>query len=566
MKTDFSRRNLPRISPRSLLLLWPGLFLCTAFALPLGAILLRVLETGKETSAFLISPYYRHLLGFTLKQAAISTLCAIIFGLPGAWFLGCCQFPGRRLLKSLSTVPFVLPPILAVLGFVLIFGNAGLVNSIRQLLSGADAPAWKMLYGLPGIVLAHVFYNFTITARIVGDAWSRLPLLERKAAQSLGANRWRAFLAADLPRLMPAIITAGIIIFLYCFMSFAVVLVLGGGLRYATLEVEIYRLAKRLDFARGSSLAALESIFAFLLLLIYAVADAKMRLRTPDNTRNTLLRAPHKLTGPHRLAAVTYLLIALVLILLPMAAVVLNSFLARTTRSAALGFSLIHWQRLFGTIGPAGNAVSSLPIMALLRSMGLAAAAAVLSSSAATASAWYVARNGRGKRIIETVLALPLGVSSIVLGLGWLLLLRSMPHDGLPRLAALAAAHSLTSLPFCYRIINGRLKQISTRVIQAARTAGANTAKTFFLIEVPMSRQALTTSAVFAFALSIGELNATAILAPSSFTTAPLAMYRMVGTYNFGGACALGTLLIILCAAAFFLLDLAPISIVRNPE
>ena len=123
-------------------------------------------------------------------------------GLPGAYLVGRCRFPGRRILKLLTTGPFVLPPILAVLGFVMIFGNTGLINSPRRMVPGPEAPPWKMLYSLGVVVTAHVFFNFPLTLRIAGDAFALLPLNEPRAA---------------------------VLTFLYCFMSFAVVLVLGGG-------------------------------------------------------------------------------------------------------------------------------------------------------------------------------------------------------------------------------------------------------------------------------------------------------------------------------------------------
>ena len=540
-----------RLDKDFLLLIGPVLFMALAFGFPIALVVSRSIGSGGGTAGFLHSPYYRGIFAFSAGQAALSTFFSLLAGMPGAYFVGRCRFPGRRLLRSLSTVPFVLPPILAVLGFVLVFGNAGLVNAVRRLFLGEDIHPWRILYSLKAIVMAHVFYNFPLTVRIVGDAWAALPLAERKAAASLGADRLRTFLAADFPRLLPGIATAGIVTFLYCFMSFSIVLVLGGGPQLSTIEVEIYRLIKhQLDFARGSALAAVESLFAFLLLFLYAIVDSRLRARLGDDTRNPASRPLEKLTGTRRLAAIAYLAPASLFIVCPLVLVVVHSFFTKATRVSPAAFSFIHWKRLFAI----GEAV---PLKALLRTVILASGVSIFSTFTASALGWYSVRHPRWRKFAETIMALPLGVSSIILGLGWLLFLQRIPRNDLPRLIALGAAHSLISLPFCFRLVIGRLKQISIRVPQAARAAGANAVQSFIHVELPMARRALISSGVFAFALSAGELNSTMILAPGDFTTVPLAIYRLIAAYDFNGACALGTVLIVICLAAFFLLDQA---------
>ena len=281
-----------------LLLIWPALFMGAAFFAPLAAVAVQAAGQRGALGGILDSAYYRGLMLFTLKQALLSTVFSVALGLPGAYLVGRCRFPGRRILKSLTTVPFVLPPILAVLGFVLVFGNAGLINSLRRMVLGPEAPPWKMLYSLGAVVTAHVFFNFPLTLRIAGDAFALLPLNEARAASSLGAGRLRAFLAVDLPHLIPAILTATVLTFLYCFMSFAVVLVLGGGPKLTTLEVEIFRLVKyQLDFGRGSILALGGSAAALFLLGAYAVSEWWFRRRLGGGSLSGGQRAPRAVRG-----------------------------------------------------------------------------------------------------------------------------------------------------------------------------------------------------------------------------------------------------------------------------
>lgn len=535
------------------ILLWPAVFWTAAFGLPLIAVALKAVDSFADLHTISRSSYYRGVLGFTFKQAGLSTFYAVIFGLPGAYFVGRHQFPGRRLLKSIATVPFVLPPILAVLGFILVFGNSGLINSLRSSLGGENTQSWKILYSLQAIIMAHVFYNFPLTLRIVGDAWSSLPQSSYNAARSLGASGFRAFVTVDLPRLAPAILTSAVLTFLYCFLSFAIILVLGGGPELSTLEVEVFRLIKyQLDFSRGSALAVVESIIALVLLAVYALMDSRLRKNIIDDGGDYKKRLPVKLNNWKLLPAILYLIPALFLIVAPLGSVIVQSFVSRPTRSADLQFSLSHWIRLLG----GGRVGLSVPMGAVLRTVFLGIIVAFTTTATASFIAWYTAhRSGKRIRILETLLVLPLGVSSVILGLGYLILTNRIPSNSIVRLTTLVCAHTVIALPFAYRIISGRLNEISPRVSQAARVSGAGPFTSLITIELPLARKALVTAAVFSLAISSGELNATIILAPGDFTTMPLAIYRMIGAYDIFGACALGTVLICISVISFLTLD-----------
>ncbi len=538
---------------RPWILIWPVLFWIAAFAIPLFAVAFRAAGSISELPGIVLSPYYSGVIGFSLKQAGLSTFFSVLFGLPGAYFIGRHKFPGRKILKSISTVPFVLPPILAVLGFILVFGHTGLINSVKDLISGGETAPWKMLYSLKAIIMAHVFYNFPLTLRIVGDAWFSLPQSKYHAARSLGAGPLRAFITVDLPRLTPAILTAAVITFLYCFLSFAIILVLGGGPEYSTLEVEVYRLIKfQLDFDRGSALAMIESSIAIALLVFYAWADSRLRKRNNDDALLSSKRYPSRISGLKAIPAFLYLIPSLFLILAPLFSVIFYSFLSRSTRMAPLQFSLDHWRRLLGS----GKVGMSVPLYAVIRTFSLGIVVALTTTLSASLVSWYTAhRKGRIVQLLEAMMFLPMGVSFVILGLGYLIVSDSLPTGDISSLAALVGAHTIMALPFAYRIISGRLKEISPRISQAARASGAGALKTLFTVELPLARSALVTAAVFSLALSSGELNATIILAPGDFTTIPLAIYRMIGAYDIFGACALGTVLIVISVIGFLTLD-----------
>jgi thiamine transport system permease protein len=219
----------------------PILFLGIFFAWPVIAIIGRGLapDGGIDLDPLgevLTDPGLRHVAWFTLWQAVVSTILTLAIGLPGAYVLSRYRFRGRALVRALVTVPFVLPTI--VVGAA--FSALGITGSVAA------------------ILLAHVFFNYAVVVRTVGGLWSHLDPRPEEAAQMLGASRWQTFVAVTLPALRPAIIAAASIVFLFCFTSFGVILVLGGP-QYATLETEIYRqTAQLLNLPIAAALAVVQ--------------------------------------------------------------------------------------------------------------------------------------------------------------------------------------------------------------------------------------------------------------------------------------------------------------------
>ncbi|MDR0496784.1 MAG: ABC transporter permease subunit [Treponema sp.] len=255
-----------------------AVFFC--FILPYG-VSFRSAFSGKVT---LWENYaIMHITLFTVKQALFSVLVSLAIGLPGAWFIGTSRSKFLSPLRTLSAIPFAMPSILVVLGFVLFWGNSGWVNRIISAFSGASAI--RILYRPEAIILAHGFLNFPLVIRLAGDGLVRARRAYAPAAASLGATPLVAVLSVILPLSFPAIMSAALLVFLYSFTSFAVVLVLGGGPAATTLSVEIYRHAKVfINYPNAGALALLETIIAVLFFLSY-VFFAKKSAEVRADTR-----------------------------------------------------------------------------------------------------------------------------------------------------------------------------------------------------------------------------------------------------------------------------------------
>ncbi|SCX81209.1 ABC transporter permease [Desulfoluna spongiiphila] len=521
------------------------------FYLPLSVILAEALKGGEGPSPFVrlfSSPYTFRVIGFTLWQALVSTVVSLILGLPGAWLLGRVSFRGKRLLKALTAIPFVLPSILVVLAFVIFYGNSGVLNRFVMGAFDLKRPPFTILYSFSAIILAHAFYNFPLAARLIGSFWERHNDGPALAARTLGAGPFRTFFTVTLPGLLPAIFSAAGLIYLFCFMSFAVVLVLGGGPRYTTIEVEIYRAARiSLDLDMAAALAVVGAALTLVLLFL----TVKMQHRASHAVRGQAARrGTTRLSGPVRFVWGLYILMVVLVVASPLLALVGRSFLARTTRSGPLVWTLKWYAMLFTETGP------SLSLAAVKNSLTFAMLTVCGALPLGLAAAWVTTRSkGALGRLTETAMMLPMGVSSVVLGLGYFKCLALFFPDYSGSRAAVVAAHVVVTYPFVLRAVSASLKRISPSLPQAARTLGAGPFRTFFTVELPLIRSGLVGGACFAFALSMGEINATLILAQADTVTIPLALYRLIGAYRYFAACALGALLMGLCVACFLLLE-----------
>ena len=491
--------------------------------------------------------YIHSVIGFTFLQAAVSTVAAVLLGLPGAWIMSHVKFRGKRIVSSITTVPFVLPSILVVLGFVLCFGNSGILNTALMRVTGSETPPLRLLYSFKAIILAHAFYNFPIPLRLAATAWRQIGKNRIEAAEILGAGRLRIFFTVILPALTPAVIASASLVFIFCFMSFAVILVLGGGPEYSTLEVEIYRLARvGLDLDAAASLALAGAI----LTTLFTWAYIRLQKKATPPAGNWSPVEPvsfGKLSAVERILSLLYLAVILMLIIGPLAAVIARSFQQRSGWAGNPVFSFAQYGILLTDTGI---------LSSVFRSAGIAFAATLIALPAGFAAAYSVVRRRlKHASLTETFFMMPMGVSAVVIGLGYYSILSILP-EGLQNQGLLIIfAHSVIALPFVVRTLTGGLRSVKPALLEASATLGAGFFRTLVRIELPLLKGSLVSAAAFAFCISAGEINAVLILSDGSTATMPIVIYRLISSYRFFTACALGTVLMIVCGVAFYLID-----------
>ncbi|AAG20487.1 iron ABC transporter permease [Halobacterium salinarum] len=493
------------------------------------------------------------LVGFTAYQAVLSTVASVALGLPGAYVLARFEFPGRRTLRSLTILPFVLPSIMVVVGFVATFGQHGTVNDA---LAALGVGRVQFLYTLQIVVVAHAFYNAPLVTRMVASAWETVDASAVETARSLGASPLRAFRDVVVPQLVPAIAASALLTFVFTFMSFPIVLALGG-LKLATVEVWLYARIQQFDYGTAAALATLETGLSLALMYVYLRYEGRQSAASAggrSRPRKRLLGASGGREWALRLAGVGYAVVVAVVFVAPVVSMVAASVGGVTDPT-------LRWWRFLGTRQASGR---TQPATAVWYSIVFGVGALAVALPMGVVVGAFSARGGRGRRLADAALMAPVAVSGVVVGFG---LLQSLAFGvdiagtrvQLVGPLVVVCAHAIAGYPFVVRNVAPMLAAVDSRVVESARALGASRGRALWDVELPLVWPGVVAGAAFAFAISIGEFDSTVILANESVYTMPVALKRFLidrtAGPSTGPAAAMGTVLLVVTAASFVVID-----------
>lgn len=546
-------RNWPR-RVANLVYLVPLAFLTLFFFYPLAEIfVLSLAPAGQlDLSPFhtlFTDPYYGRLLAFTTGQALLSTVLTLLAGMPAAYVFARYEFRGKSLLRALTTIPFVMPTMVVAAAFTALLGPRGHLNAWLMTTLGFETPPLRLQHTLALVLIAHVFYNATIIVRLVGGFWANLDPRIEEAARVLGAGRLRTFGEVTLPILLPAILAASLLVFLFCFTSFGVILVLGGP-QLATIEVEIYYQAVPLfNLPLAAVLSIAQMVFTFGIMAVYTRTQA--RAAVPLNLRPSQATQHRPATWRARLVVWSSVGGLLILLLAPLLALVDRSLSLGGTRT------LRYYGALF--TNPTQSFFYVPPAEAIRNSVLVAAVTVALSLVIGLGGA-YLLTGPRSfmRTVLDPLFMLPLGTSAVTLGLGYIIALDQPPLDLRASPLLLPLAHTLVAFPFVVRSLLPVLRGMNPHWREAAVVLGASPGRVIREIDLPIVARALLVGAVFAFTVSMGEFGATLLIARPNFPTMPVVIYRLLGAQgalNRGQGLAMSTLLMIVCALGFFLIE-----------
>ncbi|MFD4590536.1 ABC transporter permease [Streptomyces rubiginosohelvolus] len=528
----------------------PVAFFALFFAYPVTAIVGRGLKAEGawqfgRIGEVLSRPDILDVLWFTTWQALASTALTLLIALPGAYVFARFDFPGKQVLRAVVTVPFVLPTVVVGTAFLALLGRGGLLDELWGV--RLDTTVWAIL-------LAHVFFNYAVVVRTVGGLWSQLDPRQEEAARVLGAGRFAAFRRVTLPALAPAVAAAALMVFLFTFTSFGVVQILGGP-AYSTLEVEIYRqTAQLLDLPTAAVLTLVQFAAVGGILAVHAATvrrrERALKLVDPAQTSRTPRGA-----GQWALLG-GVLLTALLLILLPLGVLVERS-LDGADGPGGYGFG---YYEALQSVGAGGSSTFLVPpLEAVGNSLRYALVATLIALViGGLAAAALTRRAGRLVRGFDALLMLPLGVSAVTVGFGFLITLDKPPLDLRTSWILVPLAQALVGVPFVVRTMLPVLRAVDDRLREAAAVLGASPLRAWREVDLPLVRRAVLVAAGFAFAVSLGEFGATVFIARPDNPTLPVAVARLLGRsgeLNYGQAMALSTILMLVCAVSLLLLE-----------
>jgi thiamine transport system permease protein len=507
---------------RVLLAAVPAVFLGLFFLYPLASILGSVIG-DVSPGTVLGDARLRGVIWFTTWQAVVSTALTLAAGLPAAYLVARFLFPGRSVLRVATLVAFVLPTVVVGAAFA------------------GSRPSLAALFA------AHVFFNLAVVVRVVGGFWSQLDPAYEDVAAEMGATGVRRFTDVLLPLARPSIVGAATLVFLFTFTSFGVALLLAGPAR-ATIEVEIFRQTSQLlNLPVAAALTLVQLAIVSALLWLTSVTESRSGVRQAVVASGDAARRA-RTKGERVFVAVAIPLLAIAMLAPPLRLV------WRSLRTPT-GLTL---DRYLG-LGSAREG-SALPISALgavATSLRVAFGAAVIAMVVGVIAAWVVARSRRGSWL-RGLSAVPLGVSAVTVGFGYVVAFDSGALDLRGSLGLLVAAQAVVAVPFVVRMVEPVLASAGHDLAEQAAALGASPWQTARDVVLPVASRAILGAAAFAFAVALGEFGASAFVARLDSPTMPIAIVRLLsqpGAASIGRATAMSVVLMVVTAAVTVAID-----------
>jgi len=478
---------------------------------------------------------------FTVGQAIISTAASFLLGIPGAFIFARVEFSGRNILRALLVVPFVLPPIVVVVGFMQVFGSGGILDSILKVTLQSSDSVVNLATGAPGIILAHAFYNAPLFIMIVSSSLKTLPEEMEEVAESLGASRIGVLRRIIFPHLRSSLFAASILTFLFCFMSFPIVLAFGQG-RLMTLEVQIWNAFRFFEYDKASILAFIQ------ILITLILAYAYVRTETNTSGYGDIKNRVHELSTVDvkwKLVIIAYVVFALFLLMGPMMAIFLSAVHDPFRNQFTLeGLAYLVQGGIDGGLFP------------LLNSLFYGGLATLLSLLLGVPLAYvHKSKKFMLPEITSIFTLLPLGISSITMAYGLMLVVAVPLGLTTNPWPLIIIAQTIIGVPFSARSIQIAWEKVNQEVLDQADILGASRLEKLFFVELPLLAPGILVAAVFSFAMAIGEMSATLFLAQPENYTLSVTIYRNLAVRNFVQAGASALILVIICLAAFLAIE-----------
>jgi thiamine transport system permease protein len=496
--------------------------------------LLNFSQAELDFSRVLADPYTQHVIGFSFYQASLSTLLSIGFSIPLARAFSRREFKGKQLIIKLFNLSLVLPIIIAVFGIVAVHGKSGWVNQLLMLFGWE---AGHYIYGLTGILLAHLFFNVPLATRILLQTLDSIPSESWRLASQLNLQSRHIFFILEWPKIKQQLPSLVSLIFMLCFTSFAIVMSLGGGPNYATLEVAIYQALKfDFDIEQAVALAIIQVSITVGLMILSTFLLKSHPMSAP--TGNYYRRSDHHTLGSKCSDAVSFLL-ATCLLVPPLLAIISSGFNSQS-------LTVLMDPKLWRASGLSLQIAICSGLFSLLLTCAILFSTRVLKVRFKMMNTAYA---------IENIGSIILVVPALVLGTGLFLLLR--PYLDVFSIAPwlVILVNALMSLPYLLRVLSQPIQDSFAAYDKLAVSLGLSRLQRLRLIEWPLLRKPIAMGLGLACVLSLGDLSVITLFGSQDMQTLPLMLYRQLGSYQLDAAAVTAIFLLALCGCIFYLFE-----------
>lgn len=521
----------PQFRPRHYM---GGICVILLISLLYGFAMRAVLAQGTEFQwqQFFSDSYLHHVIAFSFGQALLSALLSLFFGILLARAFYYVEFVGKAFLLKIMSLTFVLPVLVAIFGLIGIYGASGW---IAQFFHFFDRTWTDSIYGLSGILIAHLFFNIPLATKLFLQSLESIPYEQHQLAAQLNIRGWRFVRFVEWYALRRQILPTFSLIFMLCFTSFTVVLTLGGGPQYTTLETAIYQaILFEFDLPKAAVFALLQFVFCLLLFTFSSLFNTASQ---------TTLSSPYRwLDAPKSAVKICHVFLLGVFVCF-MLSPLLNILFSALTSGKWL--TAWHNPQLWKALTYSLTIAPASALLALLMAVALLLLSRRLQWLYYVKTAQFILNAGM------VILAIPI----LVLAMGLFLLLRDVDFTNAHLFAIVVVCNALSAMPFVLRILTDPFNNNMLYYERLCNSLGIVGWQRFRLIEWYALRTPINYALALAFALSLGDFTAIALFGNQEFTSLPHLLYQQLGSYRHQEAAVTAGILLLLCGAIFALIE-----------
>ena len=517
----------PQLRPRHYV---GGVVVISFITLFYGSALSSIFALGGELQwkTWFTDDYLQHLILFSFGQALLSTVLSIFFGLLLARALFYQPFSGKKWLLKLMSLTFVLPVLVAIFGLIGIYGSSGWLAWFANLLG---MPWQGHIYGLSGILIAHLFFNIPLAAQLFLQSLQSIPYQQRQLAAQLNLQGWQFVKLVEWPIFRQQCFPTFSLIFMLCFTSFTVVLTLGGGPQYTTLETAIYQaILFEFDLPKAALFAMLQFVFC---LVLFSLTS-----RFSPSNQNSLSNSNPWFEKPKSAVKIFHVFVLLIFIFF-LFSPVLNILISALNSPSLL--SVWHNSQLWRAFGYSLSIAPLSALLALIMAIALLLLSRRLEWLHYQKIAQFIINAGM------VILAIPI----LVLAMGLFLLLQDRDFSNIDLFIIVVFCNALSAMPFVIRILSAPFHNNMRYYENLCNSLGIVGWKRFSLIEWQTLRVPLRYAFALALALSLGDFTAIALFGNQEFTSLPHLLYQQLGNYRNQDAAVTAGILLLLCGILF---------------